>query len=119
MQFPINMFTVYHSTAVTRGIRIPSSFIKKIFIYWMLFSSSNTSMTLCNQYRLDIIALCMCSGMQTSFMFVSNQVEGELDKTLHPTVGTVQSLFQCKSLIQSKSILNKKCHQKGVVYTRV
>ena len=70
----------------------------------MLSSSSNTSMILCNQYKLDIIALCMCSRIQTSFMFVSNQVEGELDRTPHPTVGTVQSLFQCKSLIQSNSI---------------
>lgn len=78
---------------------------EKIFIYWMLSASSNTSLfCMCNQHKLDIIALCMCSGMQTSFMFVFNQVEGELDKTPHPTVRTVQSLFQWKSLIQSNSI---------------
>ena len=55
-------------------------------------------MTLCNQYRLDIIALCMCSGMQTSFMFVSSQVEGELDKTPHLTVETVQSIVSVEKL---------------------
>ena len=41
---------------------------------------------------------CMCSGVQTSFMLVSNQEEGELDKTPHPTVETVQSIVSVEKL---------------------
>ena len=49
-------------------------------------------------FQVYNVTLCMCSGMQTSFMFVSSQVEGELDKTPHLTVETVQSIVSVEKL---------------------